>query len=57
MRIMTRTDNKKKGGMYMVLSIIVLVAGIVLTKYGLASILAGIGGIAAGLGLKKGDGD
>ena len=41
----------------MVLSLLVLVAGIVLTKYGLASIIAGIGGVAANLGLKKKDGD
>lgn len=41
----------------MVLSILVLIAGIVLTKYGLASIIAGIGGIAANMGLSRKDGD
>ena len=41
----------------MLISILVVVAGLLLTKWGLASIIAGIGGIAANLGLKKGDGD
>ena len=41
----------------MLISSLVLVAGVLLTKYGIASILAGIGGVVTNLGLKKGDGD
>lgn len=42
----------------MLISILVFVAGLLLTKYGIASIIAGIGGVVANLGIgKKGDGD
>lgn len=41
----------------MLISILVVVAGLLLTKWGLASIIAGIGGVVTNLGLKKGDGD
>ena len=44
--------NKMKGDLPMFMGILVLIGGIILAKYGVAAIIAGLGTIAIGLGIK-----